>query len=652
MDLRITGFRYHNIREFKDLKIDLTRDSENTHHISLVQMPNGTGKTTTMDLIRTVLIGKDLEENEEGELTVNNLEPKDFDAIEGWFEADFKSNGTPFTFRLELDYETYDHQYRTITPSETGGGDMIGHSLPNHELNTIINESFANLFVFNGELTQDFIQTGKDEAENALKIVNYLNRIEDQRNKIQLEVEEKQDEEKVTSVKSESGYRNLKGRLKTARRKLENLEEREETLEREISEHESAIQDLGIQRSELLAENEEQLEIDQRLEREINELRGEIEDATDALLERMRSPSQLHQDFHYDMDELVKNMNIMELPKPTSQEFFTELSNRPKCICGRKIDEEHAKTILTNADHYLSEEDIGVLNLLKENLRGVPNYEDYEDNFEELEQKRDKLDGKKQEKGRIDLDDPDLSESLEEITEEKEEEKRQKRQKKEQLRKLTSTDKNEREELGLDWKNNIHLCRKKVQERKEEVREASNTVNFGKKADILEEIFDDFIDRYLKELKQNQIDETNQRLKKILGLSQVQIEDIDNSIRIQGKANVSEGQSLSIAYAYLSTLFEDSAIDVPFVIDSPAVSIDYEKRAEVAPIISNLFDQLVIFVISSERERFVSELDSGDIKYCTIHKTGTPGVVEKSLDKDYFMNFQSEVDQEEIEEVA
>jgi len=102
----------------------------------------------------------------------------------------------------------------------------------------------------------------------------------------------------------------------------------------------------------------------------------------------------------------------------------------------------------------------------------------------------------------------------------------------------------------------------------------------------------------------------------------------------------------------VSTLFEDSAVDVPFVIDSPAVSIDYEKRAEVAPIISDLFDQLVIFVISSEREHFVSELDSGDIKYCTIHKTETPGHVEKSLDQDYFMNFQSEAEEEELEEVA
>ncbi|MDZ7731416.1 MAG: hypothetical protein U5K37_11680 [Natrialbaceae archaeon] len=118
----------------------------------------------------------------------------------------------------------------------------------------------------------------------------------------------------------------------------------------------------------------------------------------------------------------------------------------------------------------------------------------------------------------------------------------------------------------------------------------------------MENIFDNFIDKCLKSLKDKQIEETNEKLERILGLSKVQVEDIDNSIKIEDRDDISEGQALSIAYAYLSTLFEDSPLDVPFVIDSPAVSIDYEKRAEVAPIISDLFEQLIIFVISLRDE--------------------------------------------------
>lgn len=532
MDLEIKGIRYENIREFKELDIDLKKDNGDPHHISLIQMPNGTGKTTTMQLIRMLLLGQELDEE-----TVRSFEPNDFDAIDGSFEVDFESPSDQFTLRLELDYETGGHNYRHISPKEVGGGDTAGHFLPGR-LDTVINEDFVDLFVFNGELTQDFIETGRSEAENALKIVNYLNRLEVQRNLIDEEVEKKQPKDGVTS---EKGYRNVKGRLDTAKKKLKELEKREEALDKQIDEHESKIEELESDRRNILAKNEEQLEKDKRLESDIQELRSEIEKSTNQLLDEMRQPSKLNKDFHNDMENLLNNMDIMELPKPTSREFFTELSKRPKCICGRDIEEEHAEKILNNAEKYLSEEDIGVLNILKENLRNIPDFDDLEDDFDDLEEKREKLEGKKQEKARVgaDLDDPDLNERLEEIIENIEDHESKLEKKERELRKLKSTDKNEREELGLDWRNNIHLCRQKVDERTQEVREASNTVNFGKKADILKEIFDEFIDEYLKTLKQNQIDETNHRLEQILGLSEVQIEDIDNSIVIKGRDDIS-----------------------------------------------------------------------------------------------------------------
>ena len=181
---------------------------------------------------------------------------------------------------------------------------------------------------------------------------------------------------------------------------------------------------------------------------------------------------------------------------------------------------------------------------------------------------------------------------------------------------------------------------------------ANQTVNFGKRADLLEEIFEEFTNRSLNALKARQIEDTNKKLEQILGLSKVQVEKIDNSIIIEGRDGASEGQSLSVAYAYLATLFEDSALNVPCVIDSPAVSIDYKKREKVAQIIPGLFNQLIIFVISPERQRFVDELDSDDIQYYTVHKTGTSGEVEKHTSKDFFMRFQSEEEQDAHKEVA
>jgi septal ring factor EnvC (AmiA/AmiB activator) len=621
MDLKITGIRYENIREFKEVELDFTDDSPgNPHHISLVQMPNGTGKTTTMNLSRILLLGKEMDAEE-----VRSFQPSDFDAIDGSFEVDFVSSGEPFTLRLELDYEVGDHSYRHIKPQEVGGGDMAGHFLPN-ELNNVITEDFVDLFVFNGELTEDFIGTGSDEAENALKIVNFLNRLENQKNQIDQVVQARQEDASVTT---EQGYSNIQSRLETTEERLDELQDKKKELEDAIAEHNEKIDELEERRQEILAENEKQLEKDKRLEREIQKLENELESKTKELLDTMRKPSRLDQDLNDDMEKLLENMNIMQLPKSTSQEFFTELSESSTCICGRDIEEEHEHEILENAEKYLTQQDIGVLNSLKDNLRNIPEYESFDETFEELTEKRDELQQAEQERARLDLDDPNLNEKLDDIIEEIEEEERERDDKQDTLRRLKTNDKNEQQEFGLDWKNNIPLCKRKREQRREEVRKASGTVNFGKKADLLENIFDNFIDECLKSLKHKQIEETNEKLERILGLSKVQVEDIDNSIKIEGRDDISEGQALSIAYAYLSTLFEDSPLNVPFVIDSPAVSIDYEKRAEVAPIISDLFDQLIIFVISPERRSFVDELESNDIQYCTIHKTDTPGEIEK-----------------------
>jgi len=82
----------------------------------------------------------------------------------------------------------------------------------------------------------------------------------------------------------------------------------------------------------------------------------------------------------------VENMKIMQLPKSTSQEFFTELSEGKNCICGREIHEEHEQEILDNAEKFLSEQDIGVLNSLKDNLRDTPDYESFDETFEDLQE--------------------------------------------------------------------------------------------------------------------------------------------------------------------------------------------------------------------------------------------------------------------------
>ena len=55
MKIRILGWEYENIRRIGKLCIDLTRGSGDVYENTFIMMPNGTGKTTTLRLLRAML---------------------------------------------------------------------------------------------------------------------------------------------------------------------------------------------------------------------------------------------------------------------------------------------------------------------------------------------------------------------------------------------------------------------------------------------------------------------------------------------------------------------------------------------------------------------------------------------------------------------
>ena len=642
MNLRIEEIRYKNIRDIGSLKLDFTKSGSNQpKHISLVQMPNGTGKTTTMGLIRHLILGTDLD-NE----TVRGYEPET-GASNGEFIISFATGDERFRLHMELDYDlgtiTYKHSY----PQREGGGLNNNHYLP-LALENILTEEFVDLFIFNGELTDDFIETGEDKAEQALKIVTRLDRIEVQRPAIE-RVVEKQQEDK--GAKTEQGLKQIESLLDTREQKLANLKQLRNKLEDDIDEHDSAIENLRTERKSIIAEDKEALAKYKEYQSEINDLQRTLETDSAELLDNMRVPSKLSSNFHDDLTSLLKHMRNLKLPRATSKEFFVELAEEEKeCICGRELDEEHRAEIRENAEKFLSDEDVGVLNSLKHRLKNISEPLDLQTSLESLRETRQDLKQYETLQDQLDLSDDNLEAKKQELTRKIESEKATKESKQKKVELLTSDDKGLRQKHNLNWESNIPEAKREVTKYKNKKEEATDTVTFSNQANKLDTIFEEFVERAISDVKDKQIEKTNERLDQILKRSSVQIESIDESINLKNKSGSSEGQSLAVAYAYLSTLFEGSAVDMPFVIDSPAVSLDHKVRSEVAPIISSLFDQVIAFVISTEKEGFVENLDPAaedDINYYTVYKTGTAGELRMHTDRDFFMKFTSEEEEEE-----
>jgi len=161
--MRIHRLRFENIREFD--KLEFCFGDETPYHVSMIQMGNGTGKTTTLNLIRALLTlkGKDFSSEE-----VADLRPKKFDADFGRVDLIVSFDNDMHKLTLELDYQSGEHKYSTTSSTGKHGGVESGLKVPTKF--TFL-QKFVDLFVFNGELVQDLLNREKDIAKTAIDLL-------------------------------------------------------------------------------------------------------------------------------------------------------------------------------------------------------------------------------------------------------------------------------------------------------------------------------------------------------------------------------------------------------------------------------------------------------------------------------------------------
>jgi hypothetical protein len=142
---------------------------------------------------------------------------------------------------------------------------------------------------------------------------------------------------------------------------------------------------------------------------------------------------------------------------------------------------------------------------------------------------------------------------------------------------------------------------------------------------------------------------TNEKLHRLVPSEALQVSRIDGALVLASedgtaRAGVSEGQSLAVAYAFLTSLFETASYRLPFVVDSPAVSLDVLVRREVATLVPDLFHQMIMFVISSEREGFADAFYAKkDVRFVTVWRDQS-GEVRQSDDVGVFQNFHTDTE--------
>lgn len=209
-----------------------------------------------------------------------------------------------------------------------------------------------------------------------------------------------------------------------------------------------------------------------------------------------------------------------------------------------------------------------------------------------------------------------------------------------ELERIESKDEND---ASLTEENNLHKADQKFKYYEQEIAKATRTNTALRKKELVDSLVNEIKLQATTALKQEIVRKTNEKLRRVIVDDYVEIESIDRYIKLKGRDGASEGQTLSIAYCFLGTLFEDSELEFPFIIDSPTGKMDFEKRQAIADIIPLVFNQMIAFVQSAEVERFADRFYANpDSQYLTVVASPQDQAVVVYEGIDFFDSYQRE----------
>lgn len=631
MKINITGWRYENLRIGAGTEeIDLGNPPE---RLSLIQMPNGTGKTTTMTLIRAVLGAQEFSAEEVQKFRVD-------DTVEtGLFELGLlieHSANAPVEYRLTavFDFSAGTCTYSTLRPATFGGGREGGRVLPTG-LAHLLRPDFIKLFIFDGELARDIRQTDKDAADRAIKTLYQLTDIRALRLKIEEFVKAKQDAAARSMGRTQKGVSQARNAVERAEVLVKQLEDELASKQSESERLKGEAETIRIEIDAHLSQNKDLEDRRNTLAREADGLKTDIQVTARTSLDAFRNPVRLSTEVKARMAHLGSVLTEARLPKSPASEFFSEIAEQGVCICGREIGEEERAFLVANRDRYLAHDQIHAIATMKTRLNASPEAEisfaeaseSLQDNLEDQnanQRNRALLEQEAEERGDTDLGKlrrraGAIEEQLDSLSK--------------AIDLLAATDAAKQGLLGCKSSNNIALAKRDLEACKETLREVSSSFRLSQQRDLMISQLERIEEQALADLREIIRDETNQRLSTLVRMEELRVARIDGALeltsnKVERREDVSEGQSLSVAYAFLTSLLSKAPFELPFVVDSPAVSLDLDVREEVARILPDLFDQMILFVISSEEAGFAEKFyDRSDTWFVSFERGDSGNVV-------------------------
>ena len=626
--MRILGWKAKGLR-CPDHEISCVDSDGQPYPVSLIQMPNGTGKTTTLALLRAALSGAAIDPGWDRQ-TIAEYKKKNGALQHGYFEVRLLLNDRRATILMEFDFENGRVSYKTTH----GPGRRDGFHPPS-DFRRFMNENFVNFYVFDGELAQHLLDREYTDAQVVVENLFQMNAFDAMSRKVGEYWDNKTQNVSATEERGLSRRQNrlvsLRKHLAKCRSDQQELQEKRADLAAQLQKKEDAYhQEIKKEDARFQALND--------AETKVERLKGKVREEALDVLDRMRDPHALSSFFATSMLSLKDGLDRVKLPESAAREFFEDLADAQECVCGRPIDAEIAATIRTRAARCLGTEDVALLNSMKTAIKDAVG--DVDDEAEKdlngkmgslvtaVEEERDARNDRDSLRLEAEQADPAVKSARDDI----ESLRNQIEDVEADLEKFDSKDQTQNDERTYG----IEILEKRVDDAERKLAEITHTLTEKAKRDTLTAIIDSAHKKARTGITTELCEQANARISQLMPNNSISIDRIEQNLILEGQEGGSVGETLSIAYAFLATLFHRSDHQLPFVVDSPAGPIDLAVRPKIGELIPNLTGQFIAFTISSERSRFITPLkraSHADIQFVTLFRKGSEELAQEAHDK-------------------
>lgn len=604
MRIELAGWSTSGLR-CPDTQIDLTRPNGGAAQITLIQMPNGTGKTTMLQLLSAALSGSARSWSADRVLDFRRPGASD---EHGRFDAHLLVDGRRLSIELTLDFVSGAASYRTTNPGS--GGVVNGWQVP-PSIHRFMAEEFLSLFIFDGEFADRLLDPRHHEADKSIDALCQVYLLDHVRGVAQ---DFWDNATRRQGPRTEAGLERLQRVEERLYERLVHIRSAREEAQTKHGEATRRLNELGAQIARRVSGVERTRESHANALAKESAAKEAVGIISTQLLAATRVPSSVHPEFARQLRTLRDSLDRLRLPENTSAQFFDELLEEVECICGRPLDDSARHAIAERSRRYLDTDEAGTLNALKRDIAEyIPADTGVEAGSQQLLNIRSALGDAVRERDTAAREVRALRAELidagdEELKSLQEEESRLLEEVLKLELLLGEIDGPGDTNLGPEGEVSLSRLDAELSETRARIAKITETVRLRKQTGMVQEIMKCAADAARQRIRTELVAESNRLLSTVLAQAPVEISAIDRSIRLRGQGGASVGQTLSVGYVFLLSVLQRGRNQFPLVVDSPANPLDQGVRKEIGRLIPQLANQFIGFTINTERQGFVDTI--------------------------------------------